>query len=282
MDVVGRKLKHRQMKPIVKSISFSVIVALVASCATVPLTGRRQLSLVNESEIQQQAALAYKDLLGDSKTKVVKGTAQAQQVQRVGKNIAAAVNRFLQENGYGDQYDFNWEFNLIQEDQINAWCMPGGKVAIYTGILPVTKTEAGLATVMGHEIAHAIAKHSAERMSQSIIAQAGGVAVDVATAERSNTTRAVLNTAYGLGGQLALLNYSRNQESEADRLGLVFMAMAGYDPNEAVGFWERMAQAKQSQGGGAPPEFLSTHPSDARRINNIQRLIPEAMGHYKK
>jgi len=265
-----------------KIICMSLIVGLTGSCATVPLTGRRQLSLVNDAEIQQQAVLAYRDFLGDAKTKVVKGTAQAQAVQRVGKNIAAAVTRFLQENGYGNQYNFEWEFNLVEENQINAWCMPGGKVAVYTGILPVTKNDAGLATVMGHEIAHAIAKHSAERMSQTILAQAGGVAVDVATAEKSNTTRAVLNTAYGLGGQLALLSYSRNQESEADRLGLVFMAMAGYDPNEAIGFWERMAEAKQSQGGGAPPEFLSTHPSDARRINDIRKLIPEAMNYYKK
>ncbi|WP_262248270.1 M48 family metallopeptidase [Parapedobacter soli] len=255
---------------------------IIASCATVPLTGRKQLSLVNEAEIQQQAALVYKDFLDDSETKVIKSSNQAQMVQRVGKNIANAVNRFLQENGYGNQYDFHWEFNLIEENQINAWCMPGGKVAVYSGILPVTKNEAGLATVMGHEIAHAIAKHSAERMSQTILAQAGGVAVDVATAEKSSTTRAVLNTAYGLGGQLALLNYSRNQESEADRLGLVFMAMAGYDPNEAIGFWERMAQAKEAQGGGAPPEFLSTHPSDARRINNIKKLMPEALSYYKK
>lgn len=270
------------MRLFIKSICLALIAGTIMSCATVPLTGRRQLSLVNESEIQQQAALVYKDFLGDPKTKVIKSTPQAQMVQRVGKNIAGAVTRFLKENGYGDQYAFNWEFNLIEEDQINAWCMPGGKVAVYTGILPVTKNEAGLATVMGHEVAHAIAKHSAERMSQSIIAQAGGVAVDVATSEKSNTTRSVLNTAYGLGGQLALLSYSRNQESEADRLGLVFMAMAGYDPNEAVGFWERMAQAKQAKGGGAPPEFLSTHPSDARRINNIQKLMPEAMGYYKK
>ncbi len=270
------------MKLLVKGTCLLLAAVIVTSCATVPLTGRRQLSLVNEGEIQQQAALAYRDFLGDSKTKVVKGTSQAQLVQQVGKNIAGAVTRFLQENGYGDQYNFDWEFNLINEDQINAWCMPGGKVAVYTGILPVTKNEAGLATVMGHEVAHAIAKHSAERMSQSIVAQAGGVAVDVATAEKSNTTRAVVNTAYGLGGQLALLSYSRGQESEADRLGLVFMAMAGYDPNEAVGFWERMAQAKQAGGGGAPPEFLSTHPSDARRINDIKRLIPEAQSYYKK
>lgn len=269
------------MKLLTKSISLFLIALFVAACATVPLTGRRQLSLVNEKEIQQQAALVYSEFLSDPATKVVSGNANAQLVQRVGKNIASAVNQFLNESGYADEYDFDWQFTLVEEDQINAWCMPGGKVAIYSGILPVTKNEAGLATVMGHEIAHAIAKHSAERMSQSIVAQAGGAAVGIATAEKSNTTRAVINTAYGLGGQLALLSYSRNQESEADRLGLVFMAIAGYNPNEAVGFWERMSQAKQSSGGGAPPEFLSTHPSDARRINDIQKLIPEALAYYK-
>lgn len=265
---------------VLKSICLLLVASFVASCATVPLTGRRQLSLVNEAEIQQQASLAYRDFLGSAETKVVKGTAEDKQVQRVGSRISAAVTRFLNENGYGNQYDFAWEFSLIEEKAINAWCMPGGKVAIYTGILPVTQTEAGLATVMGHEIAHAIAKHSGERMSQQIAAQVGGVAVGVATTEQSNTTRAVINTAYGLGGQLALLNYSRNQELEADRLGLVFMAMAGYDPREAIGFWQRMAQAKQT--GQAPPEFLSTHPSDARRINNISKLVPEAMQYYKQ
>lgn len=270
------------MKKGLHVICATLIASIALSCATVPLTGRRQLSLVNEAEIQQQASLAYKELLGDPKTKVIRGTANDKTVQKVGTRIATAVTQFLQDNGYGNQYNFEWEFNLIDENTINAWCMPGGKVAIYTGILPVTKTEAGLATVMGHEIAHAIAKHSGERMSQQIAAQMGGVAVGVATTESSNTTRAVINTAYGLGGQLALLNYSRNQESEADRMGLVFMAMAGYDPNEAVGFWERMSQAKDASGGGAPPEFLSTHPSDARRINNIQKLLPEALTYYKK
>lgn len=259
---------------------FVALIMLLTACATVPLTGRRQLSLVDESAIQQEAVLAYQEFLGDPSTKVIKNTNQTQMVQRVGNRIAQAVTTFLNDNGYAGQYNFDWEFNLIQEDQINAWCMPGGKVAIYTGILPVTQTEAGLATVMGHEIAHAIAKHSSERMSQAMAAQLGGVAVDVATAERSSTTRAVINTAYGLGGQLALMSYSRNQESEADRMGLVFMAMAGYDPNEAISFWERMAQAKEASGSGAPPEFLSTHPSDARRIMNIQKLLPEALTYY--
>lgn len=274
------EIRYNMKRNLLKTTCLLLVASFVVSCATVPLTGRRQLSLVNEAEIQQQASLAYRDFLGSAETKVVKGTAQDQLVQRVGGRIASAVTRFLNENGYGDQYDFKWEFALINENTINAWCMPGGKVAIYTGILPVTQTEAGLATVMGHEIAHAIAKHSGERMSQQIAAELGGVAVGVATTERSNTTRAVINTAYGLGGQLALLNYSRNQELEADRLGLVFMAMAGYNPSEAVGFWQRMAQAKQ--GGQAPPEFLSTHPSDARRINNINKLVPEAMQYYKQ
>lgn len=265
----------------IKSALLLSFVLFLAACATVPLTGRRQLSLVDEAAIQNEAVLAYQQFLGDPSTTVIKNTNQAQLVQRVGQRIATAVTTFLNDNGYAGQYDFQWEFNLIDENQINAWCMPGGKVAVYTGILPVTQTEAGLATVMGHEIAHAIAKHSSERMSQAIAAQMGGVAVDVATAERSSTTRGIINTAYGLGGQLALMSYSRNQESEADRLGLVFMAMAGYDPNEAVSFWERMAAAKNASGSAAPPEFLSTHPSDARRIMNIQKLLPEALTYYQ-
>lgn len=269
------------MKTFSKIIYALTLALIVQACATVPLTGRRQLSLVNESALQQEAVMAYQEFLGDPATKVVKSTSQAQLVQKVGNRIANAVTTFLNENGYANQYNFEWEFNLIEEDQINAWCMPGGKVAVYTGLLPVTQNEAGLATVMGHEIAHAIAKHSSERMSQTIAAQVGGVAVDVATADKSNTTRAVINTAYGLGGQLALMSYSRNQESEADRLGLVFMAMAGYHPQEAISFWERMAAAKSTSGGGAPPEFLSTHPSDARRITNIQKLQEEALTYYR-
>lgn len=262
-------------------ISFVLAVLLIIqSCATVPLTGRRQLSLVDESALQQEAVLAYQQFLTDPSTKVIHQSSQAQMVQRVGNRIAQAVTKFLNENGYANQYDFDWEFSLIDDDQINAWCMPGGKVAVYTGLLPVTQTEAGLAVVMGHEIAHAIAKHSSERMSQAIAAELGGVAVGIGTAEQSNTTRAVINTAYGLGGQLALMSYSRNQESESDRLGLVFMAMAGYDPREAVAFWERMMEAKSASGSAAPPEFLSTHPSDARRIMNIEKLLPEALAYY--
>jgi predicted Zn-dependent protease len=261
---------------------FSVISlsALLFSCATVPLTGRSQLSLVDDQAIREQSVTAYREFLSDPKTKVVRSGADAQRVKNVGSRIASAINRYMQANGFGDKYNYAYEFNLIESKDINAWCMPGGKVAVYTGLLPVTRDDAGLATVMGHEIAHAIAHHAAERMSQMTAAQLGGGVVGAAVGGSSAGTQQMVGQLYGLGGQLALLKYSRNQESEADRLGLVFMAMAGYNPDNAVTFWERMAAAKQ--GGGAPPEFLSTHPSDATRIANIRKLLPEARQYYKK
>lgn len=261
-----------------KLFSISCILLLLESCATVPITGRRQLALVDDGQIQQQAALAYKDFLGSPQTKVITGTANATMVKNVGNKIALAVNQYLKNHNIADQYDFNWEFNLIQSDDVNAWCMPGGKVAIYTGILPLTYNEAGLATVMGHEIAHAIARHSMEQMSNQYATQALGAMIGVSTS--SSKWAPLINNAYGLGGQVALLKYSRNNESEADRMGLIFMAMAGYDPNNAVSFWERMASAKSSAGN--PPEFLSTHPSDARRVRDLEKLIPEAMQYYRK
>jgi len=168
----------------------------------------------------------------------------------------------------------------VEDKEVNAWCMPGGKVVVYSGILPVTQGEAGLAVVMAHEIAHAVAEHGNERMSQGLLAQFGGMALSEALSARPEATQNLWMTAYGVGAQYgAMLPYSRLQENEADHLGLIFMAMAGYDPNEAVTLWQRMATQK---GGTAPPEFLSTHPSDAARIENIRRLIPEAMRYYKK
>ena len=235
------------------------------------------MSLVDDSQINSASAASYQQLLSDPKTKVVASGTDAQKVKRIGQQLAVAIERYLQQNGYANQYQFSWEFNLIQSQEVNAWCMPGGKVAVYSGILPITQTDAGLAVVMGHEIAHAIAKHSAERMSQELAAQAGGSLIGAATNNKASAS--VINALYGVGGQLALLKYSRDQESEADRLGLTFMAMAGYDPNEAVTFWQRMAAQNK---GGAPPEFLSTHPADATRINNIKNYIPEAMKHFKK
>ncbi|MXV51347.1 M48 family metalloprotease [Pedobacter sp. HMF7647] len=256
-------------------IKSTILVAglFLASCSTVPLTGRKQLALADESQLQQQAATAYKQLLTDPKTKVITGTADAQRVKRVGTNIANAISRYMQQNGYGDKYNYAWEFNLIESKDINAWCMPGGKVAVYTGILPVTKDDNGLATVLGHEIAHAIAGHSAERASQTALAQAG---VGIVGASTGSQSAADLS---GYAAQFGLLKYSRNQESEADRLGLIFMAMAGYNPSTSVQFWQRMSAANQ---GGAPPEFLSSHPSDATRIADIQKRLPEAMKYYQK
>ena len=257
----------------VKTYSTLIIIALTAACSTVPLTGRRQFNLANSQEIEQQSVQAYREFLSDPKTKVISSGSEAQRVKNIGSKIASAIDRYLSQNGYSNQYNFKWEFNLVQSPEINAWCMPGGKVAVYSGIIPVAKTDAGLATVMGHEIAHAIARHSEERYTQTLGAQAIGGVVGAATGGSE-----AMSQLYGLGGQLALLKYGRNQESEADRLGLIFMAMAGYNPNDAVAFWQRMAASKQ--GNGAPPEFLSTHPSDATRISNIQKRLPEAMKYY--
>jgi len=258
-----------------------IVLALssVYSCSTVPLTGRRQLSLVGDSEINQAAAASYSQLLSNPKTTVISGTTDAQRVKRVGTQLATAIERYLQQNGYASQYNFTWEFNLIKSNEVNAWCMPGGKVAVYSGLLPIAGNDAGLATVMGHEIGHAIARHSAERMSQELAAQAGGGLIGAATSNKSAATQAIIGQLYGVGGQLTLLKYSRDQESEADKLGLTFMAMAGYDPNEAVAFWQRMAAQNK---GGSTPEFLSTHPADATRIAAIQRAVPDAMKYYKK
>lgn len=267
------------MKNLQKIICSSLLIGLISACSTVPFTGRKQLSLIDDSGLRQQAALAYKEFLNSSETTVVTGTSDANEVQRVGQRISRAITTYFNQNGMSDQYNFDWQFALVKDKNINAWCMPGGKVAIFTGILPVTKNEAGLAAVMGHEIAHAIAKHSAERASQMALAQGGGAVVGVASSGQSQATQAILNQLYGVGGQLALLNYSRNQESEADRMGLIFMAMAGYNPNEATAFWTRMMDAKE--GAETPPEFLSSHPSDSRRIANIQKLIPEAMKYYQ-
>jgi len=206
---------------------------------------------------------------------------QTQMVKQVGARIQKAVEQYFAQAGMSEQLkNYQWAFNLVEDKQINAWCMPGGKVVVYTGILPVTKNETGLAVVMGHEIAHAIAEHGNERMSQGLMAQLGGAALSTALSSKPSETQQLWMTVYGVGAQYgALLPYSRLQESEADQLGLIFMTMAGYDPNEAVSFWQRMAAQKSGQ---APPEFLSTHPSDTTRIENIKRLIPEIISQYRK
>jgi predicted Zn-dependent protease len=256
-----------------------ILLAAIIACATVPITGRRQLSLVPESTINSLAAGQYGEFISSHKLSV--NAAGTRMVKVVGRNIQSAVERYFQEqNQIGKLRGYKWEFNLVEDSLVNAWCMPGGKVVVYTGILPYTKDENGLAVVMGHEIAHAIAQHGDERMSQGLIAQMGGVALSVALNDKPEQTKALFMTAYGVGATVGvLLPYSRLQESEADRIGLIFMAMAGYDPHGALEFWKRMAQQSK---GGAPPEFLSTHPSDETRIRNIESLLPEAMEYYRK
>jgi predicted Zn-dependent protease len=266
----------KKLKPLLLGV---VLASAIYACSTVPLTGRSQLSLVGDDQINTAAASSYRQLLSDPQTKVIASGTDAQRIKRIGSQLASSIESYLNSNGYAGKYNFQWEFNLIQSAEINAWCMPGVKVAVYSGILPVTANDAGLATVMGHEIGHAIARHSAERMSQELALQTGGAAIGAAAGGQSQTSQAIIGQLYGVGGQLALLHYSRSQESEADRLGLTFMAMAGYDPHQAILFWQRM-QAQNK--GGTPPPFLSTHPSDATRIANIQKLIPEAMKYYKR
>ena len=258
-------------------IAFLVASFLVESCSTVPLTGRKQLNLIPASTMLSMSFSQYDQFIKENK--VAANQDQAALIKRVGERIQRAVESFFAERGLSDQLKgYRWEFNLVESDQVNAWCMPGGKVVVYTGILPLTQTEAGLATVLGHEIAHAVAEHGNERMSQGMLAQLGGLALDQALQKKPEQTRALWMSAFGAGVQVgALLPFSRVQESEADHLGLIFMAMAGYDPHEAVSFWERMA----AKGGKAPPEFLSTHPSDQSRIEKIKEELPEAMKYHK-
>ena len=225
-----------------KKLTLVASLALLGACSTVPITGRRQLSLVSDTEINSLASRQYREVI--AKGPLSSNSQQVAMVRTVGQRIQAAVERYFQQQNAADQLTgYQWEFNVIQDDkQQNAWCMPGGKVAVYTGILPITQDGTGLAVVMAHEIAHAVAKHGSERMSQG------------------------------------LLRYGRNQETEADHLGLIFMAMAGYNPDGAITFWQRM-DARENQ--ASPPEFLSTHPSNGTRIADIQRELPEAMKYYK-
>jgi len=203
---------------------------------------------------------------------------QVETVRRVGVRLAEATEKYLTAHGYSTA-EYHWEFNVIKDDEtVNAWCMPGGKVAVYTGILPITQDDNGLAVVMGHEIAHAVANHGNERMSEQLLLQMGGVALSVALNEQPERTRDLFLLSYGAGTQVGLaLPHSRSQESESDRIGLTIMAMAGYDPRAAIPFWQRMNAA----GGGRPPEFLSTHPAPQSRIDNIRTYLPEAMAHYR-
>ncbi len=262
------------------SLFFFLTALHFAGCAQVPITERQGLHLIPESQLTSMSLVEYDKIVQQSKLSTNKK--EVEMVREVGQRIASAAEDFLRDEGMQEDIkNYQWEFNLIQDDKtVNAWCMPGGKVAVYTGILPYTKNEAGLATVMAHEVGHAIAKHGNERMSQGLLAAMGGIALSVALSNQSAGARNLYLAAYGAGTSLGiLLPYSRLQESEADRIGLMIMARAGYDPREAIPFWERMNS--QAEKGSRPPEFLSTHPAPSSRIADIRKYMPDALQYYK-
>jgi predicted Zn-dependent protease len=251
---------------------------ILTGCVLNLLTGRKQLHLVNDAELRLMAVNQYNTFLSENKV-LSPGNREAAMVDRVGARIANAITKFYNNKEQESILaGYEWEFNTIDDKEVvNAWCMPGGKVVVYSGLLPVTQNEAALAIVMGHEIAHSVAKHGNERMSQAMVQQMGGMALEVALAQKPQETKDLFMMTYGIGSQVgAILPWSRQQETEADQYGLIFSAMAGYDPREAIPFWQRMA----SMGGGKPPEFLSTHPSDETRLRKINQFMPEALKYY--
>ncbi|MBW2097148.1 MAG: M48 family metallopeptidase [Deltaproteobacteria bacterium] len=258
---------------------FILLVLFFSGCAEVPLTERKSLSIVPHSDVVALGFQEYRQVL--KKAKLSRDPEKVAMVRQVGKRIARAAEWFLRKEGMEeDLHYYHWEFNLIENDKvINAWCMPGGKIAVYTGILPVTRDENGLAVVLGHEVGHAIAHHGDERLSQNLLANFGGMALSVALAQRPQATRELAMAAFGMGANIGfLLPYSRIQESEADRIGLMLMAKAGYNPKGAVSLWMRMKQ----QGGKTPPALLSTHPAPSSRIADIRHYLPEAMALYRR
>ena len=252
------------------------ILLLLSGCATVPITGRSQLSMIKNSELIPMSFQQYDEVLKTHE--LSENHTQAALIKKVGIKIQKAVEAYLEKEGQSKVLDdFEWEFNLIEDETVNAWCMPGGKVAFYTGILPVCQGEKGIAVVMGHEIAHAIANHGRERMSQSMITNGLLASLSLATQNNSTLTRDILLQSVGAGTQMGILKFSRKHESEADRMGLVFMSIAGYNPEVAPGFWERMAEVSE---GPDAPEWVSTHPSNERRIQDLKKHLPEAMEYY--
>ena len=262
-----------------KIIILLVSLPLFIACNKNAVTGRNQLSLIPESQLQEMAVTQYKSFLSENKVVSTTTNKDAEMVVRVGTRIANAITGYYTKQGKADILKgYKWEFNLVDNKQVNAWCMPGGKVVVYTGLLPIAQNEAALAIVLGHEITHAVAQHGNERMSKEILAQGLGELANVATSGNQQVNN-IFNTVYGPGSQLAYtLPNSRKEEYEADHYGLIFAAMAGYNPREAIPFWERMAAASNGQ---APPEFLSTHPGDANRIEKLKGYMAEALKYYK-
>lgn len=249
------------------------MLGLAFACATNPFTGKSTLALVSNSEILPSAFAQYNQFLTENK--VITGTADAKRVETIGTKIKVAAEKWLTANGQaGYLNDYKWEYKLVDSKDVNAWCMPGGKIVFYTGILPICKNDAGMATVMGHEVSHALANHGQQRMSAGLLQQLGGAGLAAATGGKSAETQQLAMTAYGAATEYGgMLPFSRNHESEADMIGLTLMAIAGYNPEKAIEFWTRMSA---NSGGQAPPEFMSTHPSDATRIANLKSLIPQA------
>ena len=250
------------------------------ACQKNSITGRKQLLLVPESELQQMSTQQYQQFLSENKVVPSSASRDAEMVKRVGNRIANAITSFYTKQGKAELLNgYKWEFNLVESKEVNAWCMPGGKVVVYSGLLPVTQTEGSLAVVMGHEITHALAQHGNERMSEGLIQELGGVALSVAVSSQPAQTQQLFMEAYGIGSTVGvMLPFSRKQELEADRYGLIFSAIAGYNPHEAIPFWERMAKMNT---GEKPPEILSTHPSDETRIAKVKEYVNEAMKYYQ-
>lgn len=266
------------MKNLVRVAIVTLVVFVAYSCNKNPITGRKGLNLIPESQMVAMSLTSYSQFLTENPP-VALTNSDAQMVKNTGAKIATAVTQYMREQGLSKKIKgYKWEFNLVQDDVANAWAMPGGKVVVYSGILKYTIDERGLAFVLGHEIAHAIARHGNERMSQMLLAQTGSLALDVAMAQKPAETRAMYQTAYGATAQLGvLLPFSREHESEADKMGLVFMAMAGYDPRGIGDFWARMEAANPNE----TPNFLRTHPTNDKRIAAINAYMPEALKYYK-
>jgi predicted Zn-dependent protease len=267
------------MKNALSTLVISVMM-LVVACTTNRITGRKQLSLVSESQLQQMAVTEYQSFLSQNTVVAAGQSRDAEMVKRVGSRIATAVTNYYRGQNLADELEgYKWEYNLVSNKDANAWCMPGGKIVVYSGLLPITQNEAALAVVVGHEVAHAVAKHGSERMSQGLLQQLGGVALDVALSNKSAETRNLFSTAYGIGSTVGYaLPHSRSQELEADRLGLIYTALAGYNPREAIPLWERMEKMSNGQ---KPPEFLSTHPAESTRIAQLNKYMNEALKYYK-
>lgn len=263
-----------------KLASFFLIAAALVACSTNPITGRKQFKLVSEQELQAMATQEYQQFLASSNVVSASRDKDAEMVRRVGQRIANAVTEFYKQKGLSEVLDgYNWSFNLVNNKEVNAWCMPGGKVVVYTGLLPVTQNEAALAVVLGHEISHAIFQHGNERMSQGLAQQLGGAALSIALSNQPAATQNLFMQAYGIGSNVGvLLPFSRKQELEADHYGLIWAAMAGYNPREAIPLWERMEKMSNGQ---KPPEFLSTHPAEGHRIEELKKFMPEALKYYK-